>query len=227
MVVAFAIVGYFIGTRSAAPPLTETPPAASSSPEAIPGQTYLDWRTRRTGPNARVRSNLDDLRNALPSPSARVTRTPEQHRAALDERAQRRAYDGSPPVVPHAIDEQSSAACLSCHRTGLVVEGKVARAISHPVYGSCTQCHVTSEPNFEGTPAPFNDFAGHFEDREAERAWEGAPPVIPHSVWMRSNCDSCHGVAGPPGLRTSHPERRSCTQCHAAPADESPPWAHR
>jgi len=32
---------------------------------------------------------------------------------------------------------------------------------------------------------------------------------------MRQDCTSCHGVTGLPGLRTPHPERFNCQQCHA------------
>jgi cytochrome c-type protein NapB len=55
--------------------------------------------------------------------------------------------------------------------------------------------------------------------------------VIPHPTHMRENCESCHGVAGPHGLRTPHAERQSCTQCHAPdakldrrPTESFPPW---
>jgi cytochrome c-type protein NapB len=45
---------------------------------------------------------------------------------------------------------------------------------------------------------------------------------MPHPMHMRSECDSCHGPSGRPGLRTSHPDRQNCVQCHAssAPLDQ-------
>jgi cytochrome c-type protein NapB len=224
MVIGVAVVGYIVGIRPAQVPSTESAPAASAS-GAIPGQTYLDWRQRRHGPNAVVRSDLGELRGALPALSAPVERTPELQAKAKEIRANLRAYDGAPPTIPHPIDEQSAGSCLACHRDGMVVEGRVARAISHPPYTHCTQCHVTTEPRFDKPPAPDNDFVGYRLDRKREQAWQGAPPVIPHTVWMRDRCESCHGVAGLPGVRTTHPERGQCTQCHVPRKESSPPWA--
>jgi cytochrome c-type protein NapB len=42
-----------------------------------------------------------------------------------------------------------------------------------------------------------------------------APPPIPHDLHLRGNCLACH--AGPGAvieLRTDHPERANCRQCH-------------
>jgi cytochrome c-type protein NapB len=227
MALGVAAVGYAVGIRPAQVKSPPAPEPVASLSGAIPGQSYLDWRARQRGPNAVVRSDLGSLRSALPAVSDPVTRTPQQHEEALATRASLRAYDGAPPVVPHPIDEQNAGACLACHRDGLVVEGRVARAISHPLYANCTQCHVTAEPRFDKPQPPDNAFAGHHPDKATERAWEGAPPVMLHSAWMRDRCESCHGVAGLPGLRTTHPERSQCTQCHAANAEHSPPWAPR
>jgi nitrate reductase (cytochrome), electron transfer subunit len=52
-------------------------------------------------------------------------------------------------------------------------------------------------------------------ERASRRAFDGAPPTIPHSTLMRTDCLSCHGPQGLYGLRTPHPERQSCLQCHA------------
>ena len=58
------------------------------------------------------------------------------------------------------------------------------------------------------------------------RASSVAPPVMPHSTLMRVNCLACHGPNGYRGLRTTHPERLNCVQCHAvaAEADQSSPY---
>ena len=48
-----------------------------------------------------------------------------------------------------------------------------------------------------------------------DRASGGAPPRIPHRILMRENCGSCHdGPAAREEIRTSHPERTRCRQCH-------------
>jgi len=50
---------------------------------------------------------------------------------------------------------------------------------------------------------------------KGSRATVGAPPRIPHALQMRGECLACH--AGPGArveLRTTHPERVRCRQCH-------------
>jgi cytochrome c-type protein NapB len=59
------------------------------------------------------------------------------------------------------------------------------------------------------------------EYRDAQRAYDGAPPVVPHGVreLARKDCSNCHleGLdLGAQGIapRTPHPERGNCLQCH-------------
>ena len=77
----------------------------------------------------------------------------------------------------------------------------------------CRQCHVLRR-----TEAIFveNTFVGLPQDlRHGRRLHIEAPPVIPHSVFMRENCVACHtGPAAREEIRTSHPERLRCRQCH-------------
>ena len=48
-----------------------------------------------------------------------------------------------------------------------------------------------------------------------DRATPGAPPRIPHRVLMRENCVACHdGPGAREEVRTTHPERWRCRQCH-------------
>ena len=48
-----------------------------------------------------------------------------------------------------------------------------------------------------------------------DRATAGAPPRIPHRLLMRENCVACHdGPAAREEIRTDHPERDRCRQCH-------------
>ena len=47
------------------------------------------------------------------------------------------------------------------------------------------------------------------------RNYPEQPPVIPHKVFMRENCQACHaGPAARKEIRTEHPERAQCRQCH-------------
>jgi cytochrome c-type protein NapB len=107
-----------------------------------------------------------------------------------------------------------NAVCLSCHEKGLYVGTRQAAKMSHPVYANCTQCHVDGYARGADSFFGDNDFRGLAAAVHGERAFAGAPPVIPHSVWMRGDCLSCHGSTGPPALRTTHPERQNCFQCH-------------
>ncbi len=135
-----------------------------------------------------------------------------------------RAYDGAPPTIPHAIDQRGTPACLACHESGLAVEGKIARPLSHESYASCTQCHVTRDgvlPSAERLAASVSEqssFVGLAAAGHGARAWPGAPPQLPHRTFMRQRCVACHGVWAT-GLASSHPYRQSCTQCHALAAD--------
>src|SRR5690606_8461008 len=109
----------------------------------------------------------------------------EQERAAaLEARRARRAYDGAPPTVPHPVHPRGYPACLSCHETGMSLEGRVAPALSHPPMSNCLQCHAVEDPsapgstNAAGVPVD-NSFEGAF-GRSRMEGWSTAPPVIPH-----------------------------------------------
>lgn len=143
-----------------------------------------------------------------------------EQKSAAGVRAARRAYDGAPPVVPH---RNFGVECVSCHNArGMEVDGvgfappspheetQGMSAMSH-----CRQCHV--EVRAAGLFRE-NGFQGIAQDmRHGERMYAGAPPVLPHPVFMRENCLACHtGPAAREGIRTDHPERVNCRQCHAA-----------
>jgi cytochrome c-type protein NapB len=143
---------------------------------------------------------------------------PGAAKSSPEARALRRAYDGAPPVVPHA---DLGAACLGCHGDRGIAVPDLGFAPPNPHGGSdvpgalsrCVQCHVFRrteglfrESGFEGLPQDL---------RRGPRMYPGAPPVIPHGVFMRENCLACHdGPAARESIRTSHPERTRCVQCH-------------
>ncbi|MBX3247261.1 MAG: hypothetical protein KF901_08775 [Myxococcales bacterium] len=151
--------------------------------------------------------------------------TEAEIRAALEARSARRSYDGAPPRIPHPVTQRGDLDCVGCHTNGLVLEGRVAPMMSHDHLTSCTQCHVGEEGPMPGAaqalesgPPWQNTFAGLEAPTQGPRVWDGAPPVIPHTTHMRERCESCHGVLAD-GLRTTHPWRQSCTQCHAPSAE--------
>lgn len=65
-------------------------------------------------------------------------------------------------------------------------------------------------------------------ERLANRAYDGAPPTIPHAVNQKGDagCLACHQtgveIAGRTAPRISHPELVSCTQCHASATSARP-----
>ena len=151
-----------------------------------------------------------------------------------------RAYPGAPPRIPHGLtpDEFQTGGCNTCHERGGFSQrfGAYVPITPHPQMGACLQCHVgdgelmaialpTTDPSARcrqcHTPG-----AGKWTDATLDwkaLAWPKlaahtpgrGPPPIPHTTEFRGNCLACH--AGPSGvveIRTAHPERASCRQCH-------------
>lgn len=146
----------------------------------------------------------------------------------LAARESRRAFDTAPPTVPHAIDEKNPLACIACHGPGnaRLIGDRRTPTMSHPYFQNCTQCHAPATGQHELKPlagpdtgnllSAGNTFSGITPIHHGKTAFEGAPPVLPHPVWMRQNCLSCHGEGRPSAIRTSHPQRQNCLQCHAS-----------
>jgi cytochrome c-type protein NapB len=130
----------------------------------------------------------------------------------------RRAYPGAPPVIPHRLlnpQAWGGDSCLACHRDGgYTPEFKAMSPVTpHPELNACVQCHV---PQREGAglfrPTEFKSLS---PPETGGSALPGSPPSIPHDLHMRSNCLACHaGPAAVREVRTSHPERVNCRQCH-------------
>lgn len=65
-------------------------------------------------------------------------------------------------------------------------------------------------------------------DRARNRAFDGAPPVIPHRIEQQSaaSCLACHGEGMKLGdriaVKVSHAHYSSCTQCHVESAASGP-----
>ncbi len=135
-------------------------------------------------------------------------------------RATLRAYDGAPPVIPHRV--VGGAACRSCHdQKGRTIAGfGVAPPSPHEktsgmAAARCEQCHVAAEVQDEFVASQFQTrwWSG---TRKGSRLYPAAPPVAPHRLFMHEDCGACHaGPAAPPEIRTTHPDRGRCLQCHA------------
>ena len=223
-----SVSGFFMGLRQT---VSESQgaavlPAKSGHKEetyafAIPAPSYAEIMKAGYSPNASWKSRLSDL---APSDALYpdIESDPEELRYRRDKR---RAYDGAPPVSPHPVDQHRSDSCLQCHGKAMKIGDVVAPAISHPEYTSCTQCHVSTKGlgsqwnTSEYDLHTGNRFGGYHQPLEGAQAYPSAPPTIPHAVHMRQNCMSCHGPMGTSPIRTSHPERQSCNQCHVPGAE--------
>lgn len=161
--------------------------------------------------------------NVVPAERANPGSTDDKFTArvrSIEERAGLRAYEGAPPVIPHPVGELKYQTCRACHAQGLRAGEQVARMASHAHLTNCTQCHVEAAGLFLGDdPVPANSFPGlRASGYGSTRAWAGAPPVIPHTTFMRTNCVSCHGEHGYDGWKPDHLDRTNCVQCHAPAA---------
>lgn len=229
IVVGLSFVGFLVGTSPSDydldPPLVHHVPTLSD--EGVPrARSYAQLGGSPRGEGSGWEADLAALRG--PSRLDPVTLEGASKAADLANRAALRAYDGAPPRIPHTIRQDSAAECLACHDEGLQLRGRLATPMSHKPYTSCTQCHVADEAPMPGgadlPPDPravANAFVGLSSPLAGPRAWDIAPPQVPHSGWMRERCDSCHGVNGRNALRSTHPDRQSCEQCHAASAETS------
>jgi cytochrome c-type protein NapB len=135
-------------------------------------------------------------------------------------RAERRLYDGAPPIIPHP---PLNITCTQCHTdTGMqTLPLGFAPANPHVItkglggLSNCQQCHAFRSEETALLNEP-NDFVGLQQTfRKADRSYAGAPPVIPHREFMRENCTSCHsGPAARLEIRCTHADRANCRQCH-------------
>ncbi len=237
VLVTASVSGYFMGLRQTGSQIsmTRTISLATPDPERraimesnnVPiAVSYAKQDWLREGPNAGWSNHLAKLVQTTFDLTTFTNVTEAERAQAISDRAARRAFDGAPPVVPHPIVQDSAASCLACHGPGLVIKDKVASRMSHAPYASCTQCHVPAGgPEIPNVGSELlaalaeNDFNGLAASQKGTRAWAQAPPTIPHSTLMRTDCMSCHGPQGLFGLRTPHPDRQSCLQCHVPNAE--------
>ena len=176
-------------------------------------------------------------------PDAR--RRPDAHPRTLATFRLLRSYPGAPPRVPHGLTavEFRTNRCNTCHERGGFSQrfGAYAPVNPHPEWASCLQCHATNEL-LVGLPLPQaspDDACRQCHSRGPSRfeetgldwrpaAWPatqgraGGVPVIPHELQTRGHCLSCHmGPGSVSEIRTTHPERSNCRQCHVEAGDRN------
>ncbi|MBL9172138.1 MAG: hypothetical protein JNL10_01265 [Verrucomicrobiales bacterium] len=141
-----------------------------------------------------------------------------------------RAFWGAPPPMPHTFaGDRDGRYCLECHaRTTRIERRQQAIApVPHAEYSQCQQCHVNGTDR-SGSVFRESLFVGLDYPGKGTRAHPLAPPTMPHKTFMRDNCLSCHGPAGKQRIKTAHPFRSQCQQCHVTDATKNPdrpvPW---
>ncbi len=138
------------------------------------------------------------------------------------DRAELRAFYTAPPVIPHEVtDERDSSSCLMCHEKMMDLGDRVSTPTPHPQFSNCQQCHVRAvAPTWMGAKKVETAWEGLLEPQKGFRAHDKAPPTIPHRLFLRESCLTCHGAEQPNEERaTSHPDRNNCRQCHMAVED--------
>ena len=182
-VMGVAVVGYFVGIHAGVPQPDARPdqarPVADGHDVATPAKNYSEMR--RSSP-AMKEPLLNVSLNRVPQPAfdrlAEVLLDPQAKLRSIAERTSRRAFNGAPPVIPHAVEGTSDAACYACHGKGIVIGDRVAHPMSHAFLANCLQCHAPpSPPPFvEGFAKAFpNDFVGAPSPTAGKRAFTGAP----------------------------------------------------
>jgi cytochrome c-type protein NapB len=225
-VVIIMIVGlYIVAPRDSAPPggvPATAGPVRLQDPIPAEAQVFrTKWGVVAAEPDERAR--------------------PEARLRSLEFYRRLRAFPGAPPRVPHGLtqEEYRTQRCKVCHERGGYAArfGAYAPVTPHPEFGECLQCHV---PEAMSVGVALPDRTGEVVCRQCHvdpdrrppslvsldwvprpwpvldtRAMPGGPPVIPHDLQFRGDCLACHaGPAAVRELRTRHPERSNCRQCH-------------
>ena len=242
VIMGLAVLGYVVGINDGVPredfePSVYAIDANAAHPErlpdtsdVIPAAGYSEMRRTEFGSASMSTPSLQRAHEGAEfercischNPHTAAVQPDEQAKLeSLSIRASRRAFNGAPPVIPHAVEGTNDAACYACHGEGALVGQRVANRMSHGWLSNCLQCHAAPPPQpfAELVASPSNSFVGLPTPTSGPRAFPGAPPVIPHSTWMRDQCLSCHGgVVGWPGLEVTHRWRSNCLQCHGTSA---------
>lgn len=224
-----AFVGFFVGIRKRSSEGSSFPEPSGRSARYTMANTEVAAPLARSNATLAIRPwstterRFEPLTDLPLGPIALATA--ETRATAIAARAQRRAFAGAPPTIPHPVGQGSSVECRACHENGALIGQTRAPVRSHDRFTMCTQCHVPeTAPHLQGelrTSAAAtveSSFVGQDRALEPYRWALGAPPQIPHRTFMRERCLSCHGRSGPVGLQTPHVERSNCQQCHAPSA---------
>ncbi len=222
-----AITGYYIGIKAPMHPagvsekdavvdvLIEMP--STGSAVVIPATSYEDMAESSASPNQSWTTRLAMLKQEPYDLYAEIRIDDAAKQSSLEQRETLRAFNGAPPMVPHAIDQMTSRGCLACHGEGIKTKSLRAAKMPHPYYANCTQCHVEhTSSHLPSVVFRANEFTGLAAPQSGDRAFANAPPVMPHATMLRNDCLSCHGRTASAGMATTHPWRQNCLQCHGS-----------
>jgi cytochrome c-type protein NapB len=132
-------------------------------------------------------------------------------------REELRAFYTAPPVIPHAVATRDNSLCLYCHNDLLKLGNKTTVPMPHAILSNCQQCHVQALPYHDLGPAEpvVSNWTGLTEPKAGNKTQPASPPTIPHRVFLREKCLTCHNPKHPNlQMRSPHPERSNCMQCH-------------
>ena len=159
-----------------------------------------------------------------------------------------RAYPGAPPRIPHGLSatEYRTGGCRTCHERGGYSPrfGSYVPVTPHPELADCLSCHVPDAtvvgidvaraaegggcrgchaPAAQGSAVVPLDWRPLAWPALPARVPDEPPPAIPHDVALRGNCNACHmGPGAVAEIRTTHPERANCRQCHVTSREDDP-----
>ena len=123
---------------------------------------------------------------------------------------------GAATVPPATHASFTNAMCLNCHKPAAVAQP--TQAAAQPTQATAQPTRPTAQPTVTAA-APGQPTA------TARPAQPGAPSLIPHPLEGRSQCSTCHGIAGLKPYPRDHIGRpdSGCLQCHVTAASPLAP----
>ena len=129
-VFGIAAAGYFVGINDGVPradtradmgavttPMLASEPAVSTamteSLAVIPAVSYAAMRRGENGPTSRWNPGLDQIPQPKFDLFAEIKPSEADKQQSTLTRASRRAFNGAPPVIPHAVENTADAACYA------------------------------------------------------------------------------------------------------------------